>query len=234
MTIASMILRIFSWSPMMMLFIVWSIAQLFVHTLFNRKYPEHDSHGFKSVVVAHNLYRSIICFIFFLGGMLIWDQSIKPMQFTNLMTQQEVLLKTSAYYMIGDLIFGLLSHHVSRLRLDLVLHHVIALMYMALCWYTGTLYAWSFVCVTELLSVWTGLGSYAIYMEYDTLRRFCYFTRMVTIVAWRIPWWVTAVSCLNLFHLFLFKLVLVCGITVILAMDLFWLHKCIKGMQYKN
>lgn len=229
--LAMLLLYLFSYCPLLFLFFTWLSCQIILHLWFDSQYPKHDVSGIKSLVVAHNVYRSIMCFLFFVCGVYIWNTSIKTLQLDSLHDEQMGLLIISGYYMIGDLIFAVLSHHVSRIRIDLMVHHLIGLFYILLCWYSRILYPWSFVCVTELLSVWTGLGSYATYMNYYGLQEFCYLARIATILFWRIPWWITAISYLNIFSWAIVKLILVSGITTILAMDLYWLHKCIIGIK---
>lgn len=201
-------------------------TQMGLQVLINHRYPPDDRQGIKSVVVAHSIYRSIICLLMSVCGWYFYRECISTGAFTSHWDQQTALLELSRYYMIFDLLFFLITERIETTRCDLIIHHLAALLVIEFCNYFQFPYAWSMIALSELLSIWTGVGRYARYQHLKNLEWWCYLARTITIVCWRLPLWFLSVSYLGNFGTLVQYFFMGC-LVFIVGMDLYWLSRCI-------
>ena len=170
-----------------------------------------------------------MCGIFFLTGLYICLSFLKFSSFTILPEMQFLLWKVSRIYMFGDLIFMSIQKLLKqKVRPDLLLHHSMALIGLELCKYYNKYFIWSLVSISEILSIWTGVGTYALYTKDYFLAKIVYILRAFTLLFIRIPWWILGIYHIGYLHNKVLYWLYLIGLKLILCLDFYWLYECIK------
>ena len=188
----------------------------------------------KSVIdIGHSMYRSFMCGMFFLSGIYLCMNFIMGNNFRTNMSEQIILCNISWAYMVFDLLVIFVQKLCgSVIRIDLILHHIMALIALYLCglYEYKNIFIWSMISVSEVLSIWSGVGLYAVHTSNYCLANQICISRALTLLFGRIPWWVivlyctTYVKCQSIFFWYAI------GIKLIICLDIYWLSECLKRL----
>jgi len=186
--------------------------------------------------MAHDVYRSIMCGLFTLFGLYTWLIVNENKNCIDCILEYnyffDTVSKLAQLYMVIDIVMIFVGQYYGiKFRVDLFLHHVMAIIIIKMCTYYNLQFVWGLIGISELLSIWTGLASYGRYANHYKLRKECYKFRVLTIVAWRLPWWISLSQYYYLVHTIVMLVVLVLAGIIILFLDTYWLIQCIKRIH---
>ena len=210
---------------LMQLGILWTIVQLLVFIFFKNS---------KTIIpimeIGHTIYRSIMCCFFFISGLFLYLSFVILNNFSVRMEEQIALWDISLVYMIFDIIFMCIQKILKySVRSDLIVHHIIAIIGLYLCGYTYC-FIWSIISVSEVLSLWSGIGAYAQNTNNHVLLKYIYILRALTLLFIRLPWWLVTIynlKYINNQYVFFWYLI---GIKLIMCLDMYWLSECLKRL----
>ena len=98
-----------------------------------------------------------------------------------------------------------------------------------LCGYENT-FIWTIISVSEILSIWSGAGIYAIHTNNYPLAYDVCVGRTMTLLFARIPWWLMTLCCLKYIQYSSVFIWYVIGIKLIICLDIYWLSECLKKL----
>lgn len=212
---------------MINIIVIWLTVQLLTYVLVNNLKINNLKIN-KKIILGHSFYRSIMCLIFFSYGTYISLLLFESGNMKLMLSDQIYLLNLSKWYMIYDLIFMFYQKFIDDyIRIDLVVHHILALI----CIYVVKMYSnysfWTLISVSELLSVWSGLGIYASFTKNKELSKLIYVTRATILIFARIPWWLILICTTTSMpdHILILYFI---GLLLIICLDLYWLSECLK------
>jgi hypothetical protein len=165
---------------------LWSI--LAPHLGYNLSSKLHWSQ------IANSIHRSIIAkYITFNGFKMIPNLQLasKSKEYMSSMTFPNVSVSNMCQsFFITDLIY-LISQHILNqpYRKDLIIHHVAALI-IHYCSQKYEPSLWILACISEILTVFTGLASLSDWHKNKQLSKVIVAIRLMSIIFVRLPLWI--------------------------------------------